>query len=87
MLPDRQLFICDTYVNRHPTSDQVIEMTLLAADEVKRFGVVPSVALLSQSSFGSSDATEARTMRDALDGILARAPDLQVEGEMQANAA
>ena len=59
MLPDRQLFICDTYVNTHPSVDQIVEMTLLAAEEVRRFGLTPSVALLSHSSFGSSNAYEA----------------------------
>jgi malate dehydrogenase (oxaloacetate-decarboxylating)(NADP+) len=87
MLPDRQLFICDTYVNQHPTLDQIVEMTLIAAEEVRRFGMTPSVALLSHSSFGSSDACEAKTMREALRLIAAKAPDLEIEGEMQADAA
>ncbi len=87
MLPDRQLFICDTYVNHHPTVDQIVDMTLLAAEEVRRFGVTPSVALLSHSSFGSSDAYEARTMREALNAIIERAPDLEIDGEMNADAA
>ncbi len=87
MLPDRQLFICDTYVNRYPTVDQIVEMTLLAAEEVRRFGLVPSVALLSHSSFGSSDSYEAETMRQAFKVLLERAPDLDVDGEMNADAA
>jgi malate dehydrogenase (oxaloacetate-decarboxylating)(NADP+) len=87
MLPDRRLFICDTYVNQHPTLDQIVEMTLIAAEEVRRFGMTPSVALLSHSSFGSSDACEAKTMREALRIIAAKAPDLEIEGEMQADAA
>ena len=87
MLPDRQLFICDTYVNHHPTVDQIVDMTLLAAEEVRRFGVTPSVALLSHSSFGSSDAYEARMMREALVAIIERAPDLEIDGEMNADAA
>ena len=56
MLPGRQLFIFDTHVNLDPSAEQIAEMTLLAAEEVRRFGVTPSVALLSHSSFGSSDA-------------------------------
>ena len=56
ILPGRQLFICDTHVNRDPDADEIAEMTLLAAEEVQRFGLKPSVALLSHSSFGSSDA-------------------------------
>ena len=62
-------------------------MTLLAAEEVQRFGVKPSVALLSHSSFGSSDAPSAQKMRDALDLIFAKAPKLAVEGEMRADSA
>ncbi len=87
MLPDRRLFICDTYVNRHPTASQIVEMTLLAAAEVRRFGMVPSVALLSHSSFGSSQEFDAQTMRDALVRINELAPDLAIEGEMRGVAA
>ncbi len=87
MLTDRQLFICDTYVNRYPTVEQITEMTLLAAEEVRRFGVQPAVALLSHSNFGSSDAFEATTMRQALAAIITRAPDLEVDGEMNGDAA
>ena len=60
MLPDRQLFICDTHVNRDPSAEQIAEITLLAAEEVRRFGVTPRVALLSHSSFGGSDAPSAQ---------------------------
>jgi malate dehydrogenase (oxaloacetate-decarboxylating)(NADP+) len=87
ILPERQLFICDTHVNRDPTAEQIAEMTLLAVHEVRRFGLEPSVALLSHSSFGSSDAPSALKMREALDMILERAPDLAIEGEMRADAA
>jgi malate dehydrogenase (oxaloacetate-decarboxylating)(NADP+) len=87
ILPGRQLFICDTHVNRDPDAEQIAEMTLLAAEEVRRFGVEPSVALLSHSSSGSSDAPSAQKMRDALALILGKAPDLAVEGEMRADSA
>src|SRR5262249_39670716 len=87
MLPGRQIFICDTYVNQEPTAEQVAEMTLLAAEEVRRFGLVPSVALLSHSRFGSSDSHSAQKMREALGLIAAPAPDLEVDGEMQGDAA
>ena len=87
ILPDRQLFICDTHVNQDPDAEQIAEMTLLAAEEVRRFGLEPSVALLSHSSSGSSDAPSAQKMRGALALILAKAPDLAVEGEMRADSA
>jgi malate dehydrogenase (oxaloacetate-decarboxylating)(NADP+) len=87
MLPGRQLFICDTYVNQDPTAEQIAEMTLLAAEEVRRFGLKPSVALLSHSSFGSSDSQSAQKMREALALIEAAAPALDVDGEMQGDAA
>ena len=87
MLPGRQLFILDTHVNRDPSAAQVAEITLLAAEEVRRFGVTPSVALLSHSSFGSSDSASAAKMREALVLIRARDPQLAVEGEMRGDAA
>jgi malate dehydrogenase (oxaloacetate-decarboxylating)(NADP+) len=87
MLPKRTVFICDTYVHLDPTPEQLAEMTVLAAEVVRGFGIVPKVALLSHSSFGSSDAPSARKMRAALALILARDPDLEVEGEMHGDAA
>src|SRR5574340_534765 len=87
LTPRRQLFICDTHVNRDPGAAEIAEMTLLAVEQIQRFGLKPSVALLSHSSFGSSDAASAQKMREALELILARMPDLAVEGEMQADAA
>ncbi|VTU17308.1 NADP-dependent malic enzyme [Variovorax sp. PBL-E5] len=87
MLPGRQLFICDTHVNRDPDAAQVAEIALLAAEEVRRFGVTPSVALLSHSNFGGSDAASAVKMREALALIKASDPKLAVEGEMRGDAA
>jgi malate dehydrogenase (oxaloacetate-decarboxylating)(NADP+) len=87
MLPKRTVFICDTYVHLDPTAEQLAEMTVLAAEVVRGFGIVPKVALLSHSTFGSSDAPSARKMRAALALILAREPDLEVEGEMHGDAA
>jgi malate dehydrogenase (oxaloacetate-decarboxylating)(NADP+) len=87
ILPARQLFFCDTHVNQDPNAEQVAEMTLLAAEQVRRFGLTPSVALLSHSSFGSSDAPSAQKMRAALEIVSAAAPDLAVEGEMRADLA
>jgi malate dehydrogenase (oxaloacetate-decarboxylating)(NADP+) len=87
ILPGRQLFVCDTHVNRDPSAEQIAEMTLLAAEEVQRFGLKPSVALLSHSSFGTSDAASAQKMRDALAAVIAKMPSLAVEGEMRADSA
>jgi malate dehydrogenase (oxaloacetate-decarboxylating)(NADP+) len=87
MLPGRQLFICDTHVNRDPTAEQVAEIALLAAEEVRRFGIMPSVALLSHSSFGGSDAPSALKMRQALGLVKAADPKLAIEGEMRGDAA
>ncbi|MBX3650163.1 MAG: NADP-dependent malic enzyme [Burkholderiales bacterium] len=87
MLPGRTVFICDTYVNFDPTPEQIVESTLLAAEEISRFGLVPKVALLSHSSFGSVDTPTARKMRAALEMIRERAPGLEVEGEMHGDAA
>jgi malate dehydrogenase (oxaloacetate-decarboxylating)(NADP+) len=87
ILPNRHLFICDTHVNPDPTAEQVAEMTMLAADAVRRFGIAPSVALLSHSNFGSSDLPSAQKMRAALELVRARNPDFEVDGEMQADTA
>jgi len=87
ILPTRAVFICDTYVTNDPDAEHIAEMTLLAADEVRRFGIVPKVALVSASNFGSVDTPSARKMRAALALVTERAPDLQVEGEMHGDAA
>jgi malate dehydrogenase (oxaloacetate-decarboxylating)(NADP+) len=87
MLPNRQIFICDTYVNRNPRPEDIAEMTLLAAEEVRRFGLTPVVALLSHSSFGSSTAPDAQLMRDARAILIEHDPELIVDGEMRGDAA
>jgi malate dehydrogenase (oxaloacetate-decarboxylating)(NADP+) len=87
MLPGRQIFICDTYVNHRPKPADIAEMALLAADEVRRFGLKPVVALLSHSSFGSSNAADAQVMRDAREILIEHDPGLVVEGEMRGDAA
>ena len=87
MLPNRQIFVCDTYVNRRPRPEDIAEMTLLAAEEVRRFGLTPIVALLSHSSFGSSPAPEAELMRRARAILIEHDPNLIVEGEMRGDAA
>jgi malate dehydrogenase (oxaloacetate-decarboxylating)(NADP+) len=81
------LFICDTSMVIDPTAEQVAEMTMLAAEAVEEFGVRPNVALLSHSNFGSSNSDSARKMRHALALLRERAPDLAVDGEMNADAA
>ena len=87
MLPKHTLFICDTHVNLDPSAEQVAEMTLLAAEEVRRFGLTPKVALLSHSNFGSHDNTSARKMSRARELLEQLAPGLEVEGEMHGDAA
>jgi malate dehydrogenase (oxaloacetate-decarboxylating)(NADP+) len=87
VLPDHTVFICDTYVTPDPDAEHIAEMTLLAAEEVRRFGIVPKVALLSASNFGSLDLASARKMQRALALLQERAPQLEVEGEMHGDAA
>jgi malate dehydrogenase (oxaloacetate-decarboxylating)(NADP+) len=80
-------FICDTYVTPDPSPADLCEMTLLAAEEVHSFGLIPKVALVSHSNFGSHADPAAVKMREALEEIRQRAPHLEVEGEMHADAA
>jgi len=87
ILPTRYVFICDTYVTDDPDAEHIAEMTLLASDEMRRFGIAPKVALISASTFGSLDTPSARKMRAALKLIEARAPELEIEGEMHGDAA
>jgi malate dehydrogenase (oxaloacetate-decarboxylating)(NADP+) len=87
VMSNRTLFIGDTNVNYDPTAAQIAEMTLLASEQVRRFGLVPKVALLSYSNFGNEDTPTARKMRDALAIIQQAAPQLEVDGEMHGDAA
>ena len=80
-------FLTDTYVTPDPTAEAVAEMTVLAAEEVRRFGIEPRVALLSHSNFGSSNSASARKMRQAREIVTQLDPTLQVEGEMHGDAA
>ncbi len=86
ILPRGTYFMVDTHVTPEPTAEEIAEMTLLAAEEVKRFGIVPKIALLSHSNFGSSDQPSAKKMRAAM-RLLGEQSDLMVEGEMHADAA
>jgi malate dehydrogenase (oxaloacetate-decarboxylating)(NADP+) len=87
ILQSGAMFLCDTHMNVDPTAEQIAEMTALAARAVAGFGLVPKVALLSHSSFGSSHSPSARKMRQALSLIRAADPELEVDGEMHADAA
>jgi malate dehydrogenase (oxaloacetate-decarboxylating)(NADP+) len=86
-LPGRTLMLCDTYVNYDPTAEQVVEMTVLAAEEARRFGIEPRIALLSHSNFGSDNTVTSDKMRRALEILHADYPELEVEGEMHGDAA
>ena len=87
MLPGRTVFIGDTYVNYDPSAEQLAEMTLLAADEIRRFGITPKVALLSHSTFGTEDTPTSLKMRKVLELLAEQAPELGAEGEMHGDAA
>ena len=87
ILPHGTLFICDTQMVLDPTAEQIAEMTVLAAEAVQEFGITPKAALLSHSNFGASDSESARKMRLALTLVRQRAPQLEVDGEMHADAA
>jgi len=87
MLPGRTVFIADTYINYDPNAEQLADMTLLAAEEIRNFGMQPKVALLSHSTFGTADTPTSLKMRQVLSILKQRAPDLEVEGEMHGDAA
>ena len=87
ILPGRQVFLVDTHVNYDPTAQQLAEITVLAAEEMLRFGVQPKAALLSHSNFGSSDKPSAVKMREALALVRESAPWLEIDGEMHGDAA
>ena len=87
VLPNRQIFLVDTHVNVDPTAEELAEITIMAAEEVRRFGIEPKIALLSHSNFGTSNAPSAQKMRDVLAILQERAPHLQVDGEMHGDLA
>lgn len=84
---DTTVFIADTHVNEDPSVEQIAEIAVMSAEEVRKFGLEPHVALVSHSSFGTAESASAQRMRDALGRIREIAPDLRVEGEMRADAA
>jgi malate dehydrogenase (oxaloacetate-decarboxylating)(NADP+) len=85
--PDRQLAMVDTHVNENPTAEELAEITIMAAEELERFGIVPRAALLSHSNFGTSDSESARKMRATLALVQQKAPGLEIDGEMHGDAA
>jgi malate dehydrogenase (oxaloacetate-decarboxylating)(NADP+) len=87
MLSDQTLFICDTHVNEDPSAEQVADMTIQAAHKMRNFGIVPKIALLSHSNFGSRPTASSRKMAHARRLINERAPSLEVDGEMHADSA
>ncbi|EIZ0699685.1 NADP-dependent oxaloacetate-decarboxylating malate dehydrogenase [Salmonella enterica] len=87
LLPSGNTFIADTYVNEDPTPEQLAEIAVMAAETVRRFGIEPKVALLSHSNFGSSNSLSASKMRETLERVRERAPDLMIDGEMHGDAA
>ena len=87
ILPGRQIFLVDTHVNADPSPAELAEITIMAAEEIRRFGIVPKIALLSHSNFGSSNAPSAQKMRDTLAILRERAPELEVDGEMHGDCA
>ena len=87
ILPQGSFFLCDTHVTPDPTADEIVEMTLLAASEVRNFGIEPKIALVSHSNFGTTDYPQAVKMREAARILRERHPELEVEGEMHADSA
>ena len=87
VLPQGNLFITDTFVNQEPNVDELSDITLMAAEEVRRFGIEPQVALISHSNYGSSDYPSAVKMREVLAQVKERAPDLIIDGEMHCDIA
>ena len=87
MLPNRLVFLVDTHVNYDPTAEQLAEITIMAAEELRRFGIEPKVALLSHSNFGTSNKPSAVKMRETLAILRKKAPTLEVDGEMHGDTA
>jgi len=87
ILPNRQVVLVDTHVNENPNAEQVAEITIMAAEEMQRFGLQPRAALLSHSNFGSSNSESAQKMRAALAIIQKNAPELEIDGEMHGDTA
>ncbi len=87
LLPTQTVFICDAHVTKNPTAEELVETTLLAAAEIRSFGIEPKIAFVSHSNFGASDDESAVKMRKALTMLHEQYPELEVDGEMHADAA
>ena len=87
IMPQGTYFLCDTHVTYEPTTEELVEMTLLAADAIRRFGETPKVAMISHSNFGNAKTPSSERMHRAVELLRERAPDLEVEGEMQVDIA
>ncbi len=87
LLPTRTIFICDVHVTLSPDTDELVESTLLAVDEIRRFGITPKIALVSHSNFGSSPSDSSLKVRQAVAILHKTEPELEVDGEMHADAA
>jgi malate dehydrogenase (oxaloacetate-decarboxylating)(NADP+) len=87
ILPERQLVMTDTHVNENPTAEELAAITIMAAEEMNRFGLKPRAALLSHSNFGSSNSESAQKMRKTLKLVQERAPELEIDGEMHGDSA
>jgi malate dehydrogenase (oxaloacetate-decarboxylating)(NADP+) len=88
MLPGRSLFICDTHVNECPSAEEIAEIALMGAEQVKRFGIHPKIALLSHSNYGSGQSASARKMSAATALVAERVKDdIEVDGEMHGDSA
>ena len=87
LLDDGPIFICDPYVNENPSVEDLIDMTVLAAEEVKQFGITPKIALISHSNYGSGSGKNVRKMQYLFDELKLRSPELMVDGEMHAEIA
>jgi malate dehydrogenase (oxaloacetate-decarboxylating)(NADP+) len=84
---ERQLAMVDTHVNENPTAEELAEITIMAAEELERFGITPRVALLSHSNFGTSNSESAQKMRAVLALVQQKVPNLEIDGEMHGDAA
>tara|TARA_R110000787_G_scaffold16622_44_gene51468 strand:- start:14664 stop:16937 length:2274 start_codon:yes stop_codon:yes gene_type:complete len=87
ILPQGSMFLCDTHVTPDPSAEEIVEMTVLAANEVRNFGIEPKIALLAHSNFGTTNYPQAVKMREAAKMLHERYPELEVEGEMHADSA